>query len=315
MNIETMRVYCDVVLHQSFSRGAQVNDVSQSAATQSIHRLERHLGVQLVDRSRRPFTLTREGQICYNGFRGILESYDSVVTMVKTMNDKDSGFIRVGAIYSVGLYDMDQVMLSFIKSYPKTKVNLEIMHPDRVYQSVLTTEIDLGVVSFPVAGSDIDIVPLGEVKLVYVCKPDNELACLESISLEQLHNTNFIAFAHDLMVRKEIDRHLRQRLTTVNIVAEYKNVETIKQAVKVGLGGAILQPRTVRTEVELGTLISIPITSPEIIQPLGIVHKQGKIFTPTMTDFISLMIEFRWDDAKATDDPSVDSPSENQVTL
>ena len=295
MNIDTMRIYCDVVLHQSFSRGAQVNEVSQSAATQSIHRLERHLGVQLVDRSRRPFTLTREGQICYNGFRGILESYDSVVSMVQTMNTKDSGVIRVGAVYSVGLYDMDEVMRNFIKSYSKTQVNLELMHADRIYQSLLTTEIDVGVMSFPVTGTDIAVIPLGAVKLAYVCKPDHELAGCESISLEQLHNRDFIAFTNDLTIRKEIDRHLRQRLTTVNIVAEYKNVETIKQAVQVGLGGTILQPNAVRTEVKLGTLVAIPITSPEILQPLGIVHKQGKIFTPVMTDFISLLTEFQWD--------------------
>ena len=296
MNIDTMRIFCDVVLHQSFSRGALVNNISQSAATQSIHRLENHLGVQLVDRSRRPFNLTPEGQICYNGFRGILESYDTVMTMVQTLNGSESGNIRVGAIYSVGLHDMDQVMRYFIKSHPKTKVNLEIMHPDRVYQSVLTTEVDFGVVSFPATSAEISIVPLGAVSLVYVCRPDHELAGLEPLSLEQLHNTDFIAFTHDLMVRKEIDRHLRQRLTSVNIVAEYKNVETIKQAVKVGLGGAILPVNSVRTEVQLGTLVSIPIASPEMIQPLGVVHKQGKVFTSAMSEFISIMTECRWDD-------------------
>ena len=51
MNIETLRIFCDVVQHQSFSRGAAINDVSQSAATQSVHRVEKHFGVQLVDRT------------------------------------------------------------------------------------------------------------------------------------------------------------------------------------------------------------------------------------------------------------------------
>jgi len=289
-----MRIFCDVVLHQSFSRGALVNDVSQSAATQSIHRLERQLGVQLVDRSRRPFTLTPEGQACYNGFRGILESYDTVIAMVQTLNNKESGSIRVGAVYSVGLYDMDQVMRDFIKSYPKTKVNLELMYPDRVYQSVLTTEIDFGVVSFPAASSEIAVIPLGTVKLVYVCRPDHALAGHESLSLEQLQGSDFIAFPHDLMIRKEIDRHLRQRLTSVNIVAEYKNLLTTKQAVAVGLGGAILPINSVRTEVKLGTLVSIPIAS-EMVQPLGIIHKQSKVFTSAMSEFILLMTKCQWD--------------------
>ena len=49
MNIETLRIFCDVVSHQSFSRGAAANHVSQSAATQSVHRLETEFGVKLVD--------------------------------------------------------------------------------------------------------------------------------------------------------------------------------------------------------------------------------------------------------------------------
>jgi len=298
MNIDTMRIFCDVVLHQSFSRGALVNDVSQSAATQSIHRLERLLGVQLVDRSRRPFILTPEGQICYNGFRGILESYDTVIATLQTLNDKERGNIRIGATYSVGLHVMGQVMRNFIKSCPKTKVNLELMHSDRVYQSLLTSEIDFGVVSYPTAGAEITIVPLGAEKMVYVCNPDHDLAGQKFISLEQLHGCNFIAFARDRMVRKEIDRHLRQRLTSVHIVAEYENIETIKQAVEVGLGGAILPANSVRVEVQLGTLVSIPISSPEIVQPLGIVHKQGKVFTPAMTEFISHLTEWPWNNGE-----------------
>ncbi len=295
MNIDTIRIFCDVVLHQSFSRGALVNEVSQSAATQSIHRLERHLGVQLVDRSRRPFILTPEGQICYDGFRGILESYDTVISMVQTLNDKESGNIRVGAIYSAGLHDMDQVMRNFIKTYPKAKVNLELMHSDRIYQSVLTAEIDFGVVSYPMASSEITVIPLGAEKMVFVCKPGHELAAHKSVSLDQLHNNDFIAYARDQVVRKEIDRHFRQRLVAINITAEYENVETIKQAIEVGLGSAILPANTVRTEVKLGTLVSIPITSPKIALPLGIVHKQGKVFTPAMSKFISLMTDYKWD--------------------
>ena len=295
MNIDTMRIFCDVVLHQSFSRGALVNDVSQSAATQSIHRLERHLGVQLVDRSRRPFILTPEGRICYNGFRNILESYDTVIAMVQTLNDKERGNIRIGATCSVGLYDMGQVMRYFIKSCPKARVNLELMHSDRIYKSILASDIDFGVVSFPISGLEITIVPLGVEKMVYVCNPDHALAKQKSISLEQLHGSDLIAFERDQMVRKEIDRHLRQRLISVNIVAEYENIETIKQAVEVGLGGAILPVNSVRAEAKLGTLVSIPVSSPEIVQPLAIVHKQGKVFTPAMTEFISHLTECPWD--------------------
>ena len=62
MHLETLNIFCDVVRHQSFSRGAEANSVSQSAASQAVRQLEKHLGAQLIDRSKRPWVLTPEGK-------------------------------------------------------------------------------------------------------------------------------------------------------------------------------------------------------------------------------------------------------------
>ena len=76
MHLETLRLYCDVVRLRSFSRGAEVNYVSQSAASQAVQQLERELGVGLIDRTRRPFAVTPEGQSFYLACRGVLESWE-----------------------------------------------------------------------------------------------------------------------------------------------------------------------------------------------------------------------------------------------
>ena len=97
MNIETLRIFCDVVQHQSFSRGAGINGVSQSAATQSVQRVEEHFAMQLVDRTKRPFVLTpEESQACYDGFREVLELYDSVEARVRALRLEISGLSACG---------------------------------------------------------------------------------------------------------------------------------------------------------------------------------------------------------------------------
>ena len=65
MHVETLNIFCDVVRHQSFSRGAEANSVSQSAASQAVRQLEKHLGAQLIDRSKRPWVLTPEGKVFF----------------------------------------------------------------------------------------------------------------------------------------------------------------------------------------------------------------------------------------------------------
>ena len=73
MNFEALRIFCDVVRFQSFSRGAIANSVSQSAASQAVRQLEKRLQVQLIDRSKRPWQMTAEGKIFFQGCQEIVE--------------------------------------------------------------------------------------------------------------------------------------------------------------------------------------------------------------------------------------------------
>src|SRR5271157_1654872 len=198
MNIETLRIFCDVVQHQSFSRGAVINGVSQSAATQSVHRVEEHFGVQLIDRSKRPFVLTPEGQACYEGFREVLELYDSVEARVRSLRMDISGLVRVAAIYSVGLHDMRRCMQDFMRQYPAAKVRLEYLRPNKVYDAVLNAEADLGVVSYPLASNELNVIPLRTESMVVVCSPRHPLTRHETLEAEQLEGMDFVGFDRDL---------------------------------------------------------------------------------------------------------------------
>jgi DNA-binding transcriptional LysR family regulator len=289
MNIETLRIFCDVVQHQSFSRGAAANAVSQSAATQSVHRVEQHFGVQLVDRSKRPFVLTPEGQACYEGFREVLEVYDAVDARVRSLRKEITGLVRVAAIYSVGLHDMSRCMQDFMRSYPKAKVRLEFQRPNKVYEAVLNSEVDLGLVSYPTPSPELSVVPLRSERMVLVCHPAHPLADRKAVTAEHLRGEPFVAFDRDLSIRKEIDRYLRQRSVSIRVVMEFDNIETIKQAVEIGAGISILPEPTVRKEAQSGSVATVRLIAPKLQRPIGIIHRQRKVFTPTAAKFIELL--------------------------
>ncbi len=291
MNIATIRVFCDVVQHQSFSRGAAANQVSQSAATQSVHRMEQHFGVQLVDRSKRPFVLTPEGQACYEGFREVLELYDAVETKVRSLRKEITGTVRVAAIYSVGLHDMSRCMTHFMRRYPKAKVQLEYLRPNKVYEAVLNSEVDLGIVSYPVPSVELSVIPLRSERMVLVCHPNHALANRKVVTAEHLKDQAFVGFDRDLVIRKEVDRYLRQRNISVRIVMEFDNIETIKQAIGIEAGVSILPEPTVRAEVARGDLAAVRLIAPALERPLGIIHRQRKVFAPTITKFLDLLQE------------------------
>src|SRR5947207_2652201 len=103
MNLETLKLYCDIVRLKSFSRGAQANQVTQSAASQAIQQLEESLGLQLIDRTKRPFSVTPQGNTYFDGVKTLLSEYGKLEAEIRRVSSSVMGPVRVAAIYSVGL--------------------------------------------------------------------------------------------------------------------------------------------------------------------------------------------------------------------
>jgi DNA-binding transcriptional LysR family regulator len=291
VHLETLRLYCDVVRLRSFSRGAEENFVSQSAASQAVQQLETQLGVILVDRTKRPFVVTREGEAFYVAARGILESWEKAKTEVAAVKARVDGTVRVAAIYSVGLHDMSRPMQQFMSLYPAARVQLECLHPHKVVEAVLAGEVDIGIMSYPPAERALSVVPLREEPMALVCHPNHRLARRRVVMPAELAGEAFVAFDPGLTIRKAIDRALRQHNVRVNIVMEFDNIETIKQAIIIAAGISLLPRHTVQKEASIKTLAAVHVAMPGLVRPVGIVHRRQKPLTPTAERFVQVLRE------------------------
>ena len=101
MHLKSLKVFCDVVGRRSFSRAASENGISQSGASQIVNALEEQLGVQLIDRTKRPFVLTPEGEAYYEGCRKLVQRYFALEEEVRTLHDEVAGRVQRG----VDLFD------------------------------------------------------------------------------------------------------------------------------------------------------------------------------------------------------------------
>ena len=115
-----------------------------------------------------------------------------------------------------------------------------------------------------------------------------------------MQGEDFIAFDRDLSIRKEIDRYLRQRSVDIRIVMEFDNIETIKQAVEIGAGISILPEPPIRDVCRSGSLAAVRLIAPELRRPIGIIHRQRKVFTPTATKFVELLKEVQSQSARGS---------------
>ncbi|MBS0265794.1 MAG: LysR family transcriptional regulator [Planctomycetes bacterium] len=290
MHLRFVEIFCDVAQRRSFSKGAEAQNVSQSNASQAVSKLEERLGTLLIDRSKRPLELTPAGQMYFEGCREILERFRTIEDRVQAIADRVVGPVRVAAIYSVGLMQMEQTVHRFEQLYPDASLRLDYLHPDQVYQQVLDDKADLGLVSYPRPNSEILSIDWQVQPLVLVVPPQHRLAGQHAVSLSALDGENYIGFTRELTIRREIDRQLKRARVAVQIVREFDNIENIKRAIEAGSGLALLPKPTVWQEISSGTLVAVDVSdASDLVRPLGIIHKRHKQLTTAVRKFIELL--------------------------
>jgi DNA-binding transcriptional LysR family regulator len=280
-----------VIRHRSFSHAAELHEVTQSAVSQIVSQLEKRMNVQLIDRSTRPLQLTAPGSAYYEGCKTLLEQYDKLEARVRNARVEISGSVMVAAIYSVGLSDMGQYVRRFQGELPKAQVHIDYLHPDRVYERVMGGDADLGLVSYPKKTPNLASVSWREEEMVLACTPKHPLASRLALPMKELDGQAYVHFDRNLIVRRRVDKFLREHKVDVNVVAEFDSIENIKQAVSIGAGVALLPEPTIRREVKARTLVGVPLFGCEFTRPLAIIHRRGNRLSAAASRFMQLLLE------------------------
>jgi DNA-binding transcriptional LysR family regulator len=289
MQLEAIKVFCDLASLRSFSKAAAANARSQPAVTRIVQELEERLGGQLVDRSRRPLQLTALGQAYYEGCKRLLEQFAELEASLTQAAPALALTIHVAAIYSVGLGDMGQYVERFEAGRPHAKVHLDYLHPDQVYERVLEGTADFGLVSFPRPSRDLAALPWRDEEMVVACSPRHRLAARSAARAQELDGERYIAFDKGLVIRREVDRFLREHEAAVEVVHEFDNIENIKKGIETGAGLALLPEPMLRQEVQAGSLRAVRLEGGRLVRPLGIIYRRKHPPRCAVQDFIALL--------------------------
>jgi len=289
MQINSLKVFCDLAETESFTKAAQINGVTQSAVSQQISALEKQFKSSLIERSKKKFRLTREGDVLYEYSKQIIQTYDSLLSRLQEIKDIISGTIRVATIYSIGLHDLPPYMKRFLKGYPTVKVHVEYRRANQVYEDVLGNVVDIGLVAYPNKDPRLEASPLRTDRLVMICHPSHRFAQAKALQLKDISGEKFIGFEPDIPTRKAIDKILKDHDVDVKTVMEFDNIETVKRAVEIDAGVAIVPQGTVAQEVNKSTLAEIEFEGEEFYRPLAAIYKKNKVLSPAIKQFISIL--------------------------
>ncbi|HEY3837700.1 MAG TPA: LysR family transcriptional regulator [Bryobacteraceae bacterium] len=288
--LDDCKLFRDVAQFRSVSKGAALNGVSQSAASQHIQELEDRFGIELLDRSTRPLGLTPAGRLYFDLCRDVLRRAEEFSAALDELKHEISGTARIASIYSIGLSEMPRLREEFASLYPKALLQTEFLRPDRVYEAVLTDGADLGLISYPEHRRDITVIPWREESMALAVPPGNPLETKTTVAASDLEGQNFIAFDEEVIIRREVDRFLREHNVNVTQVMQFDNIQSIKEAVGSGHGVSILPQASIAADADQGRLVSIPLDAPGFVRPVAVIHRRRKKLNRATQAFLDLVL-------------------------
>ncbi len=259
MEERRLEVFSAVARELSFSRAGLALHLSQSAVSQQIAALELELGGALFDRSRRRVRLTPAGVALLNRVDHLLGDFAEARRAVAAARGAVEGELRVASSRTVGTYMLPHLLAALGRRHPALRFEISIQNSERVLQTLLAGQADIGYVEDSVTHPGVVLAPLREDELLVVAAARHRFAQMREVPLHDLVAEPMIVRERGSGTRRISEEHLRAagvRVADLRIAAELTGIEAIKAAVETGLGISILSSATLAKELTLGTLVA-----------------------------------------------------------
>jgi DNA-binding transcriptional LysR family regulator len=210
INVELrhLEYFVAVAAELNFSRAAKRIHVVQSALSASVAKLEKELGVELFDRSKRQIALTAAGESFLPHAREVIHTARRAETSVDAFRDQLTGSVTLGTLMSWGTLDLPAALEDFRRSNPLVTVRLRqsLTGSAGHLTAIADGQMDLALVSISTPGSQ--LVTLRELMsepMVFVCEPGHLLADRRKVALTDLHGQDLITFPVGWGIRQRLD--------------------------------------------------------------------------------------------------------------
>ncbi|MGE3468392.1 MAG: LysR substrate-binding domain-containing protein, partial [Pyrinomonadaceae bacterium] len=258
-----------------------------------IRTLEEKFKRRLLERvrGRREVKLTPAGEVFYREAQHVLEAYEHLNESLRGVVGKIGGTVKVATVYSVGLHELPAKVREFMTKFPAAKIDLEYSRTTRVVRDVMNGTVELGVLAFPEPKRGLTITPMPDNLLVLIAPPDHKFAGRKKVKVTELDGEDFVHFERDVPTRKAMDKIFKANGVEVKKVAEFDNIETIKRAVEVGFGLAIVPEPTVIEARKAGTIAVVELAEKYWIRSVGVIHRTDRTLSLAAKKFLQLLEE------------------------
>jgi DNA-binding transcriptional LysR family regulator len=288
MDLKRIEIFCKIVDLKSFTRAAEEVRLAQPTVSDHMRQLEEELNEKLLERSGRIVQLTPAGKTFLPFARRMLLLRDEARQALARFRGDLSGKLLIGASTIPGAYLLPGQLQKFKAAHSGIELSLKIASTQQTLSDLLDGKLELALTGASGKQGQLEFIPLAKDELVLVVGPDHPWQAVASISPQQLCSQPFILREEGSGTRSSMAEALQQRgvrLSDLQVVAEMGNGEAVRQAVKAGIGAAIISRRAVAEELSAGTLRSVPIQDLAIVRHIYLVQPLRRSLSPLAEAF------------------------------
>jgi LysR family transcriptional regulator for metE and metH len=280
-----------ITLKQMRGFSAAVNSGSASAAARELHLtppaislqlrdLEQAIGLPLLERNESGLTTTLAGQELFELSSSIQHSLTRFGEIIDDLKGVDHGIVAVGVV-STARYFAPTVLAEFMKIYPEVKIQLLVGNREMTMAKLENMELDFAITGLPPDHFGVEKEFISKHPQIIIAAPDHRLAKKQKIPLSELEHDTFLLREAGSGTRTVSDKLFASNRKLPGSALEFGSNETIKQAVMVGMGIALISAHTVAAELKEKRLVELEVKGLPINRKWFVVKHANKRFIPS----------------------------------
>lgn len=286
LELRQLEIFCAVVRLSSFSDAAREVELAQSTVSERISALEEQVGTQLLVRSRRRGVRpTAVGEVLYRRAVALLRERQRVVREVRRAMGAAGGLLHLGASTTPAAYYLPPALRAFRDANPKTRFSVEVGNSDAVLDWVADGVVEMGIAGDPGEHRIEDAVKrrgplavearLWRDELVVAMAPEHPWAGRETIGAAELLAEPLVLREPGSATRRCLERLLEESVpggaAEIEVAAELGDASAVTQAVRCGIGVAVLPRVAIDVELAAGALAAAAI-DPALERRFYLIH-------------------------------------------
>lgn len=294
MDIHELKVFVSVFKNKSFTMAAEEINLSQPTISGHIKTLEEDLDCRLFDRWGRTIIPTREAEVLYTHAIEIIDRFNTLKEVIGQLKKEVMGELVIGASTIPGTYLLPSIMATFNKKYPSVIFQILISDSKEILEKVSRHELLMGIVGTKLIIENINYIPFIEDELIVISSPS--FTETNRATLKDLLKFPMILREKGSGTRKEVERMLEDRGVSpdsIKIAGFFGSTDAVKQAVKAGLGIAILSKLSVIDDLKHKTLKEIKLTDMQMRRKFYIATHKKRTLPLTYRIFLEYIKNYR----------------------